>query len=215
LKLAILLVDAILRSATKCLSGSFRIHHASKENQDRPPTGTDRILSVLPYLLPIFVGLGFERVQEHANTNVFLARIVSIYHWNKNTLWGSVSLCSACCLLSQHPRFHRFIRYNHHNAIFLAGVLICILHSSACLYPLPTEQPDWTVPPRVTAWGTDGILAVALLTVTYASICSLLGIQPIGISILDPSVEDPMPDPYKKEEEKDTDTLTKNELMWP
>jgi Chloroplast import apparatus Tic20-like/EF-hand domain pair len=187
---------------------------------DQPPTATDKILSILPYLFPLFDGLQFARflVLENPN-NVFSALIAVTYGLYRAIPFGGMISFFALSFLSGNPRINRLIRFNMQQAIFV-DIALFFPGLLAALYSLVGQGLGFSLPPSVTELGTDFIFAALLLTIAYATVSSLLGITPNSIPIISQAVEDRMPTvdmfdeqgrfnprlPRQKKEEKDKDT---------
>jgi hypothetical protein len=160
---------------------------------DRPPTASDKILSILPYLFPLLDGLQFARFLVLENPdNVFSSLIAITYGLYRAIPFGGFIAFFALSFLSGNPRINRLIRFNMQQAIFV-DIALFFPGLLAALYSLIGQGLGFTLPPSITELGTDVIFALLLLTIAYTSVSSLLGITPNLIPIISQAVEDRMP----------------------
>jgi hypothetical protein len=160
---------------------------------DQPPTASDKILSILPYLFPLLDGLQFSRFLVLENPdNVFASLIAITYGLYRAIPFGGFIAFFALSFLSGNPRINRLIRFNMQQAIFV-DIALFFPGLLAALYTLIGQGLGFSLPASVTEIGTDAIFGLLLITVAYASISSLLGITPDKIPILSKAVNDRMP----------------------
>lgn len=160
---------------------------------DQPPTTSDKILSVLPYLFPLLDGLQFARFLVLENPdNIFSSLIAITYGLYRAIPFGGFIAFFALNFLAGNPRINRLIRFNMQQAIFV-DIALFFPGLLAALYSLIAQAFGNALPPSVTEIGTDAIFGILLITIAYASISSLLGITPDKIPILSKAVNDRMP----------------------
>ena len=160
---------------------------------DQPPTASDKILSVLPYLFPLLDGLQFARFLVIENPDNVLASLVALtYGLYRAIPFGGFIAFFALNFLAGNPRINRLIRFNMQQAIFV-DIALFFPGLLAALYSLIAQAFGSALPASVTEIGTDAIFGVLLITIAYASISSLLGITPDKIPILSKAVNDRMP----------------------
>jgi Chloroplast import apparatus Tic20-like/EF-hand domain pair len=160
---------------------------------DQPPTASDKILSVLPYLFPLLDGLQFARFLVIENPdNIFASLIAITYGLYRAIPFGGFIAFFALNFLAGNPRINRLIRFNMQQAIFV-DIALFFPGLLAALYSLIAQGFGTTLPLSVTEIGTDAIFGVLLITIAYASISSLLGITPDKIPVISKAVNDRMP----------------------
>lgn len=161
---------------------------------DREPTVSDRVVSVLPYLFPLLDGLQYGRflLGGEDGSNPFVVALAVIYSLYRNIPFSGILTFFALNFLSNNPSINRLVRFNMQQAIFVdialffpglvTGVLGLILGG------MKTELPA-----SVVQLGTDAIFVTLLLALGYCTVSSLLGIAPNKLPILSNAVEDRMP----------------------
>jgi len=158
---------------------------------DRPPSNTDKILSVLPYLFPLLDGFQFGRFllqAEGAGNNPFLAALALLYIFYRSIPFGGFIAFFALSTLSGNFGINRLIRYNMQQAIYL-DIALFFPGLIAALGSITGFQ----LPTQITELGTDAVFAVLILTLTYCGISSLLGIVPDKIPLISDAVNQRMP----------------------
>ena len=160
---------------------------------DQPPTGSDKILSVLPYLFPLLDGLQFARFLVIENPdNIFASLIAITYGLYRAIPFGGFIAFFALNFLAGNPRINRLIRFNMQQAIFV-DIALFFPGLLAALYSLIAQGLGSALPAGVTEIGTDAIFGLLMITIAYASISSLLGITPDKIPVISKAVNDRMP----------------------
>jgi len=158
---------------------------------DKPPSNTDKILSVLPYLFPLLDGFQFGRFllqSEGAGNNPFVAALALLYIFYRSIPFGGFIAFFALSTLSGNFGINRLIRYNMQQAIYL-DIALFFPGLIAALASITGAK----LPSQITELGTDAIFAVLLLTLTYCVVSSLLGIVPDKIPLISDSVNQRMP----------------------
>lgn len=160
---------------------------------DQPPTASDKILSVLPYLFPLLDGLQFARFLVIENPdNIFASLIAITYGLYRAIPFGGFIAFFALNFLAGNPRINRLIRFNMQQAIFV-DIALFFPGLLAALYSLIAQGFGAALPLSVTEIGTDAIFGLLLITIAYASVSSLLGITPDKIPLISKAVNDRMP----------------------
>lgn len=160
---------------------------------DKPPTVSDKILSILPYLFPLLDGLQFARFLVLENPDNIFANLIAItYGLYRAIPFGGFIAFFALNFLSGNPRINRLIRFNMQQAIFV-DIALFFPGLIAAVYSLIGQGLGFELPLSITEIGTDAIFAVLLVTIAYATISSLLGITPDKIPFLSQAVNDRMP----------------------
>ncbi len=160
---------------------------------DKEPTDSDKLLSILPYLFPLFDSFSFGRFFFVDNAdNPILGLVALIYAAYRSIPFSGFAAFIALNTLSNNPGLNKLIRFNMQQAIFLdialffpglLGTLLAFIGSSAGLQ----------VPQSVVQGSSTAIFGVLVLAVVYCSISSLVGIKPNLIPLISDAVEDRMP----------------------
>jgi len=161
---------------------------------DREPTGTEKILSVLPYLFPLLDNLQFGRflVLENAD-NPLVALVAVLFALYKSIPFGGFIAFFALNFLSANPSINTLIRFNMQQAIFL-DIFLFFPALFGALGALVLEGVGGTkIPPAVVELGSDVIFFSLLAACVYATVSSLLGKTPDKIPFISGLVADRMP----------------------
>lgn len=157
---------------------------------DRPPTNSDKILSVLPYLLPLLDGLQFARFIVMGNPeNPLSLALGLLYAVYRLIPFGGLIAFFALSFLSGNPSINRLVRFNMQQAIYLDIALIFPGLVGAIIEIVAGNK----APPAIFELGSDFIFGLMLLTIGYATISSLLGVTPDKIPLISPAVEARLP----------------------
>jgi len=160
---------------------------------DKDPTQTDKIVSVLPYLFPLLDSLQFGRyviLDNPENPFVFvLALLFSAY---KTIPFSGFIAFIALNTLSNNPGLNKLVRFNMQQAIFL-DIALFFPSLAAALFAGIGSMAGFQIPQAINQAGDTAIFGALLLVVAYASISSLLGIKPDKIPVISNAVEERMP----------------------
>ncbi|KAL7576053.1 hypothetical protein ACA910_000838 [Epithemia clementina (nom. ined.)] len=157
---------------------------------DRKPSNTDKIISILPYLFPLLDGLQFAKYLVLENPeNPLSITIAVFYAFYRSIPFAGIITFFALSFLSGNITLNRLIRYNMQQAIFL-DIALFFPGLIAALLTLVTPG---TIPPALSELGDDFLFVVLLATVGYSVVSSLLGIEPNKIPIISQAVLDRMP----------------------
>jgi len=166
---------------------------------DAPPTTTDKLISILPYLFPLMDGLQYGRflILDIENTtngdNPVLLGLAVLYTLYRSIPFSGFLAFFAINSLSANTRINRLIRFNLQQSIFVdlalffPGLLTGI--GAVALSTLGVS-----VPSNFSEIGADAVFYVLLATLAYCSISSLIGIAPDKIPIVSQAVLDRIPD---------------------
>jgi len=159
---------------------------------DKEPNGTDKILSVLPYLFPLLDSLQFGRfILIENESNPLVGIIAILFALYKAVPLGGFIAFFALSALSSNLSINRLIRFNMQQAIFL-DIALFFPGLFASLYALLFSSMV-QLPASATEIGSDLVFFGIVATVTYSSISSLLGITPDKIPIVSQAAADRMP----------------------
>lgn len=162
---------------------------------EKEPTNSEKVLSILPYLFPLMDGLQYGRFllgAEGAESNPFVVVLAVLYALYRTIPFSGFIAFFVLNFLGGNPGINRLIRYNMQQAIFidialffpglLSGVLGLVLGGAGVQLPAILTQVS-----------TDAIFVSLLAVLGYCSVSSLLGISPNKIPLISQAVEDRMP----------------------
>ena len=160
---------------------------------EKDPTQMDKIVSVLPYLFPLFDSLQFGRQFFIENADNPLVGVLGLLF----TAYKSIPLSGflaylALSTLSSNPGLNKLVRFNMQQAIFL-DIALFLPSLLIALTAGVGSVAGFQIPQGVNEVGSTAVFGALLLTLAYASISSLLGIKPDKIPIISQAVEDRMP----------------------
>lgn len=160
---------------------------------DKPPSTTDKIASVLPYLFPLMDGLQYGRflILDNMDNPLSIA-VAVVYALYRAIPFGGLIAFFALSFLSGNPSINRLVRFNMQQAIYLDIALFFPSLISA-LYAIVSGPTGFQLPASVTELGSDAMFFTLLLTIGYATVSSLLGKTPNQIPIISNAVENRMP----------------------
>lgn len=160
---------------------------------DAEPKPQEKVLSVLPYLFPLLDGLQFAGpiITENADNPIAQAAAL-VYALYRSIPFGGFIAFFALNFLSGNPTINRLIRYNMQQAIFL-DIALFIPALLGALFGLLGSAVGVGIPGPLLTLGSDGLFAVMILSVTYASVSSLLGYTPDKIPFISEAVNNRMP----------------------
>lgn len=160
---------------------------------DKEPSTTDKVVSVLPYLFPLLDSLQFGRflLTENAD-NPFVMILALLYTLYKAVPFSGFVSFLALNVLSSNPSLNRLVRFNMQQAIFV-DIALFFPGLLAALFGLIGSGAGFQIPPGLAELGSDVIFGAMLLTIGYASVSSLLGITPNKIPVISQAVDDRMP----------------------
>ena len=159
---------------------------------DKPPTASDKVLSVLPYLFPLLDGLQFARflVEGNPDNPLAMAAVVSYALYRAIPLGGFLSFF-ALNFLSENPRINRLVRFNMQQAVWLDIALFTPALIAGLGFGL-LNQLGVSIPPSVVELSNDGMFLALLAAVGYSAVSSLLGETPNKLPFVSKRVEDRM-----------------------
>jgi hypothetical protein len=168
---------------------------------DGEPTTTDKVVSVLPYLLPLLDSLQFVNffATKHPD-NVFGQIAVIAYYLYRSIPFGGFIGFFGLSFLSNNPTFNRLVRFNMQQAIYL-DIALFIPGSLALLYGAAQSNLDLNLPAEAIAYGSDAVVLAMVATIAYASASSLLGKTPDMLPIVSKAAEDKMISPEMFDDE--------------
>jgi hypothetical protein len=160
---------------------------------DKPPSNTDKIVSVLPYLWPLLDGLMFGRfLLENADNNPVVTSLAVLY-----TIYRSIPLSGflsffALNVLSGNLSINKLVRFNMQQAIFLdialfAPGLIAAVASAA------SSGLNLQIPPGIGELSSDVVFFTLLAAIGYSTVSSLTGNTPDKLPFISDAVKNRVP----------------------
>lgn len=162
---------------------------------DKPPTNSDKFISVLPYLFPLLDGLQYGRflLGGEDGSNPLVAVLAILYTLYRSIPFSGFIAFFALNILSGNFKFNRLIRFNMQQAIFIDIALFfpgLITGLAAVLFKAIDGNP---LPATFSELSTDAIFVSLLLSLSYCVISSLLGFTPDKLPLISKAVDDRMP----------------------
>eukprot|EP00547_Thalassionema_nitzschioides_P016500 CAMPEP_0194239328 /NCGR_PEP_ID=MMETSP0158-20130606/5829_1 /TAXON_ID=33649 /ORGANISM="Thalassionema nitzschioides, Strain L26-B" /LENGTH=377 /DNA_ID=CAMNT_0038973781 /DNA_START=152 /DNA_END=1285 /DNA_ORIENTATION=+ len=160
---------------------------------DKAPSNTDKLVSVLPYLLPLMDSLTYGQFllgQNQDNPIVLALAFVSVLY-RSIPFSGFLSFVGLNSL-TNNLGVNKLVRYNSQQAIYLdiamflpgfLGLLVGAVASGAGI----------NIPPALTELSSDLIFGTLVLSIAYAVVSSLLGVTPDKIPGISQRVKERMP----------------------
>jgi hypothetical protein len=157
------------------------------------PTTTDKIVSSLPYLLPLLDSLQFGRFLLAQNQDNPVVNILGLLY----TVYRSIPLGGLLAYLglnyaTSNLSLNKLVRFNTKQAVYVDIALFFPGLLAAATGFIATNA-GFEIPQGVTELGSDAVFGAVLLAIAYASVSSALGITPDKIPFISQAVEDRMP----------------------
>ena len=162
---------------------------------EKEPTLSEKVISVLPYLFPLMDGLQYGRFllgSEEAGANPFVVVLALLYGLYRSIPFSGFAAFFALNFLSGNPSLNRLIRFNMQQAIFLDIALFF----PSLLIGLGGLVAGSAGAPISNAAGeifSDVMFGTLLLTLAYCAGSSLFGKEPDSIPLISQAVKDRMP----------------------
>jgi hypothetical protein len=162
---------------------------------DKDPTNTDKLISILPYLFPLMDGLQYGRFllgADGAESNPVVILLVVIYGLYRSIPFSGFIAFFVLNFLGGNPGINRLIRYNMQQAIFL-DIALFFPGLLSGLIGLLVGGANIQLPGSLVQLSTDAIFFTLVAAIVYSSVSSLLGIEPNKIPLISKAVDDRMP----------------------
>jgi len=161
---------------------------------DRPPSGTDKLISILPYLFPLMDGLQYGRflLGNEDGSNPLVAAVAILYTLYRSIPFSGLAAFFALNFLSFNPKINRLIRFNMQQAIFL-DIALFFPGLLLGLNQVIGQALGLQMPPSFMEVASDGVFFTMLAVLAYSTVSSLLGITPDKVPILSKAASDRMP----------------------
>jgi len=166
---------------------------------DKPPTGRDRYISLLPYLLPLMDGLQYGRFllggadgSADAGGNIFVAITAILYSLYRSVPFSGLIAFFVLQFLGGNLGINRLVRFNMQQAIYL-DIALFFPGLLTGIIGLAAGGAGVQIPEVVIQLSTDAIFITLLAALGYSSVSSILGIEPNKIPFISQAVEKTMP----------------------
>ena len=157
------------------------------------PTTRDKIVSALPYLLPLLDSLQFGRflLAEHSDNPVvgILGLLYTVY---MSIPLGGLLAYLGLNFLTSNLKLNKLVRFNTQQAVFV-DIALFVPSLLAAATGFIASGAGFEVPAGVTELGSDAVFGAVVLAIAYASVSSALGITPDKIPFISQAVENRMP----------------------
>ena len=162
---------------------------------DKPPTASDKVLSVLPYLFPLIDGLQFGRFFLEGNQdNPLAVAAITAYALYRAIPFGGLLSFFGLTFLSENPQLNKLVRFNLQQAVFLDIALFAPALIASLGYGL-LNGAGVSLPASAVELGNDATFLALLATIGYSVGSSLLGETPDKLPFVSKRVEDRMISP--------------------
>jgi len=160
---------------------------------DKTPSRTDRILSALPYLLPLMDGLSFGKFLLTGHESNPLVGVLALLY----TAYTSIPFIGfvaffALSSLSSNFSTNRLVRFNAQQAVYL-DLALFVPGLVAALAGAASSGLGLAIPPVVGQLSSDAVFVTLVTTLGYSALSSLLGVTPDRIPFLSESVNKRVP----------------------
>lgn len=160
---------------------------------DSAPTNTDKVVSALPYLLPLLDGLAFGRhfFEGHESNPavVALATVLTLY---RSIPFGGLVAYLGLNTLTGNFKINRLVRFNMKQAIYL-DIALFVPGLIASLSSVIGSGIGVEVPSVISEVGSDAVFVALVASIGYSVVSSLLGVTPDKIPQISNSVNERMP----------------------
>lgn len=160
---------------------------------DKPPTATDKIVSVLPYLFPLMDGVLFGRfLLAGHESNPLVAALAIVYTIYRSIPFSGFLSFFALSSFSGNLSVNRLVRFNMQQAIFL-DVALFVPGLIAALTGALSSGLGYSIPPMLGELSSDALFVGLVAVLGYAAVSSLLGVIPDKIPLVSKAVNDRLP----------------------
>merc|ERR1712166_914807 len=181
------------RSAAKSAEVSALIESQLAEINDSPPTGTDKAISVLPYLFPLMDGLLFGQFLLTDASNPVFGVVAAIYVLYRKIPFSGFLAFLGLSAGSNNPSINRLVRFNMQQAIYLDFALFIPGIIAAITAAAASGIFGYELPPGIAEIGNDAVFLTLLAAIGYSTVSSLLGVEPDKIPFISNAVSKRVP----------------------
>ena len=160
---------------------------------DKPPSPTDKVVSVLPYLFPLMDGLLYGNfLLSGQESNPIVAVLGLLYTFYRAIPFGGVLTFFGLSGLSNNLSVNRLVRYNAQQAIFL-DIALFVPGLLGALAGFAASGLGVTVPQTITELSSDALFVSLLAILGYSVVSSLAGVTPDRIPLISQAVTKRLP----------------------
>lgn len=160
---------------------------------EKDPTNSDKVLSVLPYLFPLMDGLQYGQFifQNNENNPLVIASVI-LYTIYRSIPFSGFAAFFALNFLSNNPKLNRLVRFNMQQAIFV-DIALFFPGLVSGLYTVILKAIGTEIPPGYPEVFSTVIFTTLLISLSYCTVSSLLGVAPDKLPIVSQAVSNRMP----------------------
>jgi Chloroplast import apparatus Tic20-like/EF-hand domain pair len=168
-------------------SAAAKANAIQEQVNNLPPTTSDKIVSLLPYLLPLADAIPYSKEfiigNNLQNDNFVFEFAYSIFVIYQTIPFSGLIAFFLLDLLTNNLKLNRLIRFNMQQAIFFDIALIFpgVLGSVVSLI---VSQTDFVIPSSLGTVGSTATFLLVSLGIIYSLASSLLGILPDKVPII-------------------------------
>ena len=145
---------------------------------DHPPTNTEKILSVLPFIFPLLDSLVYGRfLLEPIGDNSLVTGLAAIYAVYRSIPLSSFISVYTLNRLSEIPSINRQVRFNMQQGVYLEFALV-IPGVLSVLSHLASTKLGVSLPITIQELGSDAVFLGTMAAIAYSTASSLLGKTP-------------------------------------
>ena len=161
---------------------------------EKEPTTSDKIVSVLPYLFPLMDGLQYGRFLLGAEDggNPFVVILAVLYTLYRSIPFSGFVAFFVLNFLGGNPSINRLVRFNMQQAIYI-DIALFFPSLLIGLGGLIASGAGVQVPQVAGELFSDFMFGTLLITLLYCTGSSLLGKEPSSIPLISQAVKDRMP----------------------
>eukprot|EP01038_Epipyxis_sp_PR26KG_P012471 gene12471-16726_t len=162
---------------------------------NKPPSLSDKIVSLIPYLLPLVDALPYSTsyiFSNHLEQDPIFEFAATIFSFYRNVPFAGIVAFIIFNLFSANLSLNRLVRFNIQQAIFIDIALI-IPGIASGIIGVASAQLGITIPPEISSLLSTGTFLIISSTIIYSVVCSLLGITPDKIPIISARVQQRVP----------------------
>jgi Chloroplast import apparatus Tic20-like/EF-hand domain pair len=151
---------------------------------NRPPTATDKLVSILPYLFPLLDGLYYAVpfLLKNLDTSLLVYALGSLFVLFHKIPYGGLLAFFALSALSSNMRVNRLVRFNMHQAILL-DISLFFPRLASSLFGLLVGDLV-SLGPQLEELYDTAIFGVLAMCLGYSVISSVAGLLPDKIPLI-------------------------------
>jgi len=161
------------------------LQSAIKLVNDRDATGLDKVLSILPYFLPLLDGLVYGKFffMENSGNPVVIGLGILLALYRSIPFGGFLSFFGLN-ILSENLNINRLVRFNMKQAILLDVALFLPGVVSGLVTYILSQQQNLIISTQAVEIASDAVFFVLLSSIGYSAISSIFGIVPDKLPII-------------------------------